>query len=431
MEKRHFRFFCRFLNRFLNCPLIHCVKAVSLFVFLTLHLSIFNPLVFAAASNRTPSATESSELRELKELKNLKLKVDELSEQVKKLKKSHVALHPDLSEDSESTVRSFLSSHLTLGGFFESGITGFWGPDTRTQISTLNHTLGLNFAARFSEEFRFVGQIITSLYFPLINVNNAQRKVGSLLSTTVPAQGYAEYTAIDLLRIQAGLGYVPFGIAFQQRELVLFVRRGGPQLMRTEGFIDPFWTGIHLLGSKWIGHHQVGYNAYTFTPFESPGLLGTGLRVWWSNPQEVVTVGVSSQIAKRGSDTTCVAGIDMKFKSDSVTVLTEVAQKFMKSADSPWAAYIESNLPVFSDNILFYAFLDYANSSLSSTGVGAAALADPYRRVEYGGGFNWLPTSYTRFRIGLYFLDYVGATAVIAGQNRDFTAIDASVGVAF
>jgi hypothetical protein len=44
---------------------------------------------------------------------------------------------------------------------------------------------------------------------------------------------------------------------------------------------------------------------------------------------------------------------------------------------------------------------------------------------------NWLPYSFTRFRFGLLYNDYVGSTATLAGADRNYFSLDLSAGVEF
>src|SRR5690606_14596546 len=106
-----------------------------------------------------------------------------------------------------------------------------------------------------------VSQFITGLTTPLTNPHNdprapsiapnldEKRDYHSIFIGALVAQGYAEYILNPRLRIQAGLGYVPFGYYAQLREPVLFERRGGPQTIRTDNLFSPLWMGVNLVGS--------------------------------------------------------------------------------------------------------------------------------------------------------------------------------------
>ena len=79
---------------------------------------------------------------------------------------------------------------------------------------------------------------------------------------------------------------------------------------------------------------------------------------------------------------------------------------------------------------ILYAFADYLDHPNNLTNL-TATLPDPYRKWELGGGVNWLPTSFTRYRLGFTVAEYVGDTAVIAASDRDYWSLDLSAGVAF
>lgn len=382
-------------------------------------LSFFFPILLHAQTDAESLKTEIQKLRQ---------EVEEL----KKFEEESVLQ----SAENETVARSFIADNLTLGGFFESSVTEIDGPDTRTQVAASMHALGINLSAGFQEQLKFVSQFLTTLTFPLQNVENDPRAVAlgqpsqrtfktfSLAGTV--AQGYVEYAPSDHFKIQGGLGYVPFGIAFQQRELVLFIRRGGPQLIRTQALGSPLWTGIHFNGSFFLEKSRLGYHFYTFTPLENPEILGLGARAWWGGRGDGLTLGVSTQVGKRNGETFKVIGADLNLKSPHFGLWAEAATNLL-TTENPWTAYIEPSFGIFRESFLVFGFLDYASSPLASVGV----LSVPYRRIEYGGGINWLPSSYTRFRLALYFFDYLGDTATILGQNRDFMATDVSAGIAF
>lgn len=365
------------------------------------------------------------------QLEQLRLRIEELERQ-----QEDFAL--PLSE-SRKNVRSFLKDDLRLGGFFESGFTMLDGPDTSFQAMNSSNALGLNLAAEFTPRLRFVSQIIAALAYPIANEHNdptaqpsslpRQREFGNPVFGALLTQGYLEYEVSEHFKIQGGAGYVPFGYAFQQRELVLFVRRGGPQILRTNQLLSPLWGGVHMLGHYSLTSGDWGYNLYTANPIDSSNVVGGGGRLWWASSQEQIVVGLSSQVGKYGAHTDEIYGADIRIRHGQWLVTTEYARHVTEGVD-PWSAYTEPGYFIWGDQLLLYAFADYAQSSkppiLSST-----TYADEYRKWEYGGGVNWLPTSYTRIRAGLAMHDYVGKNATKQGQNRDFVSLDLSAGVAF
>jgi hypothetical protein len=349
-------------------------------------------------------------------------------------------------DQRKGRVKTFIADRVTLGGFFESGITGIFGPDTDTQASANNHVLGLNLTAELTDRFRFVNQTIVISSFTLQNPHNnpvhgfagfpTKRDFGPFTFAAFVTQGYMEYVHSDLFKIQAGLGYVPFGTAFQQREPVLFLRRSGPQFLTTSdiagnvGVSSAVWTGLHFSGETRVAEHHVGYNAYSITPLSDTGMVGGGSRFWWSTPDHMLTLGVSQQAADRGSDTYFSWGGDAKLSFHRFGLLTEYARQFLNGQDVS-AFYAEPYVNFFEDRFVVFAEGDYLNFPKGVTSRGGVNVADPYEKWIYGGGINYLPIQAIRTRLTFLVHDYVGATATVAGQNRDYYALELSMGVAF
>jgi hypothetical protein len=342
--------------------------------------------------------------------------------------------------EPRSNVHSFLNDNLTFGGFFESGFITWSGPDTDFQTTNNSNILGINLSADFKSNIRFVSQFLVGLLYPPQNLHNdprgvslglpENREANSSFFSAVLSQGFIEYSRGRNFHVQAGLGYVPFGHAAQQRELVLFVRRGGPQILRTNNLFSPLWNGFHAYGSFNLRESDWGYDAYTFTPNFYPKGLGVGGRLWWRSKDDVAVLGLSSQIGKSDFETFEVVGADLRLDISAFQLRSEYARR-VSEADDPWSFYLEPSIYIYEEDVLFYVFADYANSSLNETGTGSNALNDPFEKWEYGAGLNWLPTSFTRFRFGVTFNDYTGNRDVIEGQKRDYLSFDLSAGVAF
>lgn len=337
-----------------------------------------------------------------------------------------------LNQDQNSNqVNSFLKDNLTFGGFFESAITTMNGPDMRFQMMPANHFLGLNIAADFNDNLHFVTQLLSGLVFPVTNQHNdprnlvtPQREFGTAFFGSILTQGYLEFSRSSNARIQTGLGYVPFGYYPQQRELVLFVRRGGPQLLRTTDLIAPLWTGVHLSGN--LDSTRSGYHLYTTTTLDDTNVMGLGGRLWANSYNDSITGGLSSQVVKYEGHTGEILGADIRMHLDRWVITSEYAIHMTEGKD-PWTAYIEPTFRI-TEEYLIYTFADYAQSTRNET---TSLIKDPFNKWEYGGGINWLPTAFTRLRAGVTFNDYVGSREVIRGQERDYISFDLSAGVAF
>lgn len=337
-----------------------------------------------------------------------------------------------LNQQSGNQVNSFLKNNLTIGGFFESAVQTLDGPDTRFQAMNTSNIIGLNIAAEFNGNIRFVSQILTGLVYPINNLHNDplatpdDRRFGDPFFGAVLSQGYLEFSQSSKFKIQTGMGYVPFGYYPQQRELVLFVRRGGPQLLRTNDLFQALWSGVHVLGN-FGDTSRMGYNLYTMNPLDDTNKLGLGGRLWTASQDDVFLGGLSTQVTKYEGHTSEILGADVRFYWEKIILTSEYAIN-MAEDDDPWSAYIEPSFRLKDDEFLIYTFADYASSTRNeSTG----KRIDPFNKWEYGGGLNWLPTSFTRLRAGVTFNDYVGTRAEVAGQDRDYVSFDFSVGVAF
>jgi hypothetical protein len=343
------------------------------------------------------------------------------------------------SQTRGNPVHSFLRDNFTLGGFFESGVTGIEGKDTDLQVVNSSNILGFNLAADFSPQIHFASQLITGLAYPLKNPHNNpqgepdQREFGSYIFGAALTQGYVEYIFSPHLKIQAGLGYVPFGQALQQRELVLFWRRGGPQTIRANHLVSQLWSGVHLLGDFPIeGGGKWGYNLYTANPIDTGKvqMMGLGARLWVSSYNDILTAGLSSQIGKYTTGTDEVVGADTRIKLGRWQITSEYIRHVTQGED-PYSYYVAPGVYLFDEKFILFGFGDYSQSPLNELSLSSGTIADPYEKWEYGAGINWLPSVYTRLRLTFTFNDYVGNSARLSGQNRDYHSIDLSVGVAF
>lgn len=344
-----------------------------------------------------------------------------------------------LSHGRSNPVNSFLRNNLTIGGFFETGIIAIEGKDTELQIMNNASILGLNIAADYSSRLRFVSQFLTGIGYPLENEHNNpqgspdERRFGNPIFGALLTQGYVEYTFSSHFRIQGGVGYVPFGHSFQQRELVLFWRRNGPQMIRTNNLISPLWGGLHVLGNfarKSGG--EWGYNVYTANSIDPDEnrMLGLGGRLWLSTENDTSVFGISAQTGKYRKSTDEIVGGDYRLQKGVWNLQTEYVRHITDGDDS-WSAYIEPGLFIRNETFLLFVFGDYARNSLERLNVSGTEIDNEYEKWEYGAGVNWLPSVYTRLRLSLTRHDYVGETSRIGGHDRDYYAFDISAGVAF
>lgn len=340
---------------------------------------------------------------------------------------------------SRNRVSPFLGEKISFGGFFESALSHIGGPDMESQTSANSHILGLNIAADFNEKNRFVTQILHAVGYSVSNPNNnpavtpAKRTFGTAMIVTLVAQAYLEMRRSDLLTIQTGIGYVPYGISYQQRELILFRRRSGPQMLNTSdassiGLAFPLWMGLHIYGSSSLEKGRAGYNLYTFTPSMNSKTIGGGGRVYWSDLSSL-TVGLSTQTADQGARGYWNSyGADIKIERESSGIIAEYARSKSSGEQTLESYYVEPYWNLDDGEWVLYVAADYINNPNHLAAVG---VADPYEIWRYGFGANWLPMPNVRIRAGILKNDYLNSTDTIAGQERDNYAIDLSAGVAF
>lgn len=369
-----------------------------------------------------------------KDIEELKKRISDLESQQEQLLLS--------ATEPKNSVGSFLNDSLTLGGFFDGGYNFITGPDTDTQFVNNSNALGINVAADLGNKYRFVTQLVNILSIPLLNEDSdpnattvglpKNRHYESYNTFSVLSQGYIEYNFNRLFNLQGGLGYIPFGYALQIREPVIYVRRNGPQMVRQETNLIPnLWSGFHLYGSKAIGTKEYGYNVYTFTPAKKAHFVGLGARSWMSVDDEKIIGGISAQIAKNEDETYKTVGADVRIDFHPFQIRAELAELISKEVQNSWSAYLEPGFWIYNEEVLWYVFGDYFFGANNETGLGTVKLPDAIQKWEYGTGFNWLPTSFTRLRLGVTYYDYVGNQSIKQGQERDFLGVDMSVGVAF
>jgi hypothetical protein len=393
--------------------------------------AFFALAIIAIASDSLVQAQDSSNIQQ--RLDDLEQTQDEIFQQL---------------TSEQGKVGTFLDDRLSIGGFFETAVTGIWGNGTRTQFSTTPNNLALDLSAVFSDSFRFNSQTLFTLSYPLDNSDNdpnaaslglpASRGFDLLTTAVTVPLAYFEYGSNPEIAVQAGRGFAPFGIAYQLRDLVLFRRRGGPQMIganaNTPGNVviaSGTWSGVHLGGSFRALKGHLGYDLYTLTPGSSTGTIGGGARAW-IDLLPSLTWGVSTQAAKMHGYTFEVIGTDLKLKTGRFGMDMEYAAHYSASGVGVARSYYAEPYYTFlNEKFLIYGAVDYLGNPFGETiGLVSTGL-DPYEKFELGGGVNWLPFSYTRFRLGLLYNDYVGSTANLAGAERNYFSLDLSAGVEF
>lgn len=372
-------------------------------------------------------------------------KVLTIEEKLKKLEEDQEALKEQQTEfynyvfEGNGRVNTFLDKKLSLGGFFETALVNLSGTDMKTQTSTGSQIFGLNFAAELSPKFHFVSQFITGIGYLLQNPHNNpnvtpnHRQYQGYSVSSLVAQSYLEYSKTPAFKIQTGLGYVPFGHAYQLRDLFLFNRRGGPQLANaggttTVGIAFPLWMGVHILGSFNDEDHRWGYNVYSFSPALKPGTLGGGTRIWYNI--DGFTFGVSGQSAENLNDTYYTYGADLSYSFDQTGVVLEYARNLSSAGTgTPESYYIEPYYTFSNRNWLMFVVADYL--SYPNLKTSAALVDDGFQKWVFGAGINWVPLPETKYRMSLMSHKYIGDSATINGQERSYYSVDLSCSAAF
>lgn len=353
-----------------------------------------------------------------------------------------------LQKDDQKDVSSYFENNLTLGGFFDGGIDGIWGPNTKTQINPTDQILGINVSAQVSERFFFLGQFVHLFQYPLENPHNnpdglsiglpKSRNYGGATLLSAVSQAALEYKFSRLFNLQGGQGFAPFGYILEVREPVLYIRSKGPQLTTLQQEFAAFWTGLHLYGSASLPRGEWGYNFYSFNPVKPSDKMGLGARSWIANESESIIAGLSFQIADAEDETYKTAGADVRFRLGSFQLQTEYAEYFSQLGENTWTAYAEPGVWVKNEEFLLFVFTDYAfhathvlSKNPTPLTLGTTTRRDPYQLWQHGVGVNWVPTSRIRIRLQYTLNDYRGKESTILGKDRDYNSIKLSGGVSF
>ncbi len=374
--------------------------------------------------------------------------VAELEKKLSDLEKQQAEMFLQMNEE-KNRVKPFLQNEILLGGFFETGVTNLSGPRMKTQTSSASHIMGLNLSVKLTERDRFVGQVQTGLGYNFVNRHSdprvtatPTRQFTTSTASTIMAHAYYEHSFSTALNTQFGLGYVPFGLAYQYREPLLHRRRGGEAQMvnhsgsqnggtTSVGVAFPLWVGFHMHGSFPFMANRWGYNFYTFTPTTDSTTMGEGARLWFK-PLETITVGFSGQLGEHKRQRYTSEGIDIDFKYKNFGITMESATSTVTGipSDSPSSYYVTPYLELNNGKFVVFGFLDYLDNPTAVTQT-TGFPADPYERLDSGGGVNWIPEPNIRFRLDFTKHEYRGSAKVIEPESRRFNSVDFSTVIAF
>lgn len=367
---------------------------------------------------------------------NLEQRVNELEEQLKSINEWYTNYYVL----GKGRVSPLLTQSLYLGGYFETAATHLQGPDMKRQTSVNSHTLALNLTAPFNEQMKFVTQLSSRLEVPLANVDNnpnlnpPKRQFAGANYFSVPAHGYFEYALNDYFNVQVGLGFTPFGIMYLNYEPELFRLRGGSQMLAydftdgsTIGIASPIWTGLHIYGSFSEAKNS-GYHLYSLTTIHAVDSVGVGARLWY-RLMENATIGTSVQTGSLPVGQYLSHGFDIDLRFAQFGVISEYA--YSRNSDGVLdneIYYIEPYMNLTEQWVIFLntEYIDTPARTDYFTGI-----PNPVKKWRCAAGFNWLPIANARFRVVYLFHDYIDEADSIAGQERDYQAIDLSMAVAF
>lgn len=372
----------------------------------------------------------------------------ELEQRIEQLEKQQAEMFQSVNEE-KNRVKPFLQNEILLGGYFETATANLDGPKMDNQTTAGSHLLGLNLAARMTEKDRFVGQLQTGLGFTFANRHSDPRVTATptrqsttSVAPTILAHAYYEHHFERALNMQLGLGYVPFGIAYHNREPLLFRRRGGDAQMVNQsatqdggvtsvGVAFPLWMGVHLHGTFPLAANQWGYHLYTFSPTTNPKSIGEGGRLWWQLA-DGVTIGSSIQTGDHKRYTYNSYGADIDFKYENYGLTMEYAEVQFQGGpyDPPMSYYVTPYVELADGKFVVYAIVDYLDNPTNVTQT-TGFPADPYERMDIGGGVNYLPSSNIRFRLGYTQNTYMGQGTIIKPQDRSYSVLDFSLVAAF
>jgi hypothetical protein len=366
------------------------------------------------------------------DFENLKQRVEELEQSLSTLSSE--------SAQKDRPIQSFFTQSLALGGFFENSLTGIWGKNTPTQVVADSHRLGINLGADWNPNLRLVSQYTLGFTYPLRNEHNNPLHGSSTLPTlrqyeaitygALLSQAFVEYSHSDQLRLQAGMGYVPYGQAFQVREPVFFFKRKGPQLIRTSGvtrviIADPFWEGLNLL---WQPNSRWQMNLYTNTSLNHSGKLGGGTRI--ARVGDQYTLGVSYQTGGQADEYYQSFGADAKWEGRYLGIQAEYGRNSTPNG-SPESFYVQPYILISEKRGIIFIEADYLKNPLGETILGSTAVDDPYIKWEHSVGFVYKFLAQVRGRFDFTWHDYVGDRARIIDQERDYYSVTLSSGVTF
>ena len=369
-------------------------------------------------------------------------KIEELRQRINELEKKQNDFddwYNNFYVLKKTRVAPFLNNKISLGGYFETGIINIYGEDTENQLSAYSHDLGINISAEFSEVSRFVAQTLTIVNIPFQNPHNnpdltpSRRKYSGLVFGSLVAQGFYEYSANDFFKIQSGIGYVPFGIAHQQREPFLFHIRGGPQFINPDGtditVISALWMGIHISGLLPLAKNTAGYNVYSFTPGSNVKTLGVGGRLWWA-ANDMVTTGVSAQYGEREFGSFLAHGLDVDLKYKNLGLIAEYGLVNSSGEAGDLEAYYVEPYYKFNENKwLVYITAEYLHEPGRRDP--ATRLLDPFEKRFFGGGVNWFPISNAKLRLGYLKHIYLNEQKNAGVPDKDYDTVEFSTAMAF
>jgi hypothetical protein len=332
---------------------------------------------------------------------------------------------------------AFHADKIKFGGFIDTLFNGRFGYSTPTE-GAFDSEVVLQVAADVTEKLRAVTATFVDFRTNFIDQHSPFRTNNGVSVVVEPKILFGEYRFKDQLILKAGRFTAPFGIINQEFFSPQLLRHDLPQIVRGFTVFDTLPSGVQLYGTYPIRDSKVGYNAYAASLSSNTTDVGGGGRLFYSSPNELLTVGVSSQTGERGSQLFSALGSDLKLNWRNFVLRTEYLWSFLDSSNDQNGFYVQPALKFFKDKLILFGQIDYLNDTLGifqlvdhDRNPLTPSIADPFKKFEYTAGINYLPWPFLRNRLEFTWNNYVGSRRKLGSNSRDYFGIQASSTLSF
>lgn len=334
-------------------------------------------------------------------------------------------------------VSAFHSEKIKFGGFIDALFNGRFGYSTPTE-GAFDSEVVLQVAADVTEKLRAVTATFVDFRTNFINQHSPFRTNNGVSVVVEPKILFGEYRFKDWLILKAGRFTAPFGIINQEFFSPQLLKHDLPQIVRGFTVFDTLPSGVQLYGTYPIKDSKIGYNAYAASLSSNTTDVGGGGRLFYSLPNDLITVGVSSQSGERGSQLFSALGSDLKLNWRNFVLRSEYLWSFIDSSNDQNGFYVQPALKFLKDKLILFGQVDYLNDTLGIFQLSdhdrnplTPSIADPFKKFEYSLGLNYLPWPFLRNRLEFTWNNYIGSRRRLSGSNRDYFGIQASSTLSF